>query len=866
MDRQMSEAFKSGLQAGLPGLSHSKATRPTILQTPRDVSRLIHSDEDSGCVLEEYAWIPPGLRPEQVYQFFSSLPEEKVPFLGSVGEQDRLKQLLQQLPPHDSEVQYCQVLDEEERKEQRLFNIQRMREAMGQGTALMVPHSALTLSCQQCSQVVGVGKIAVFTSRAGPQACWHPGCFVCTTCRELLVDLIYFYQERNVYCGRHHAELLKPRCAACDEIIFADECTEAEGRHWHTKHFCCQECACVLGGQRYVMKDGQPFCCFCFQTMCSDMCAACGKLIGIDQGQMMYAGQHWHANEICFSCAQCHTPLLGQPFLPCRDQIFCSKPCSSSPPGSTMGHSHRPDDAEASDSSDSAFQSGRSRDSRLSSAAMACKPVAKNPNIRQPCPSPQTMGLGFESSSEVDPETYSGGLDMLSLQMDTLSLASQPMGQSSGHTWTSDEDFGLCHDSADDDLNIDDEDRIIGDRPTASSHCSTASTEFGVETFDRVRRYNVGSETLFCLLAEEKGLTACGTTSGAASLCRALRQRWQSPESVDSPSLAAEFERTRLTSHDSVESLSLSTVTGLSGEGQSRRHEGLSKFSIPDLSKDSGMNGSEKMSNMGTLNSSIRGRSSDSLQSIGLPLPHQPSVSTPNESVVPIDSRSSGSTPLPLTEKQAKPGVATSRLGPIDHGISVVPTGHFYADVHIGDVESGRNDLPQSVRTPRRSIADLREEGVRPRRHRRHRSRRARSDNALHLTGRRPATARATERRLRHNHASLAHRSNEIDWHAMKPSSFAQGKACYPRAVSTFALQPEDYLRNDNDFIDTGWCSTCSSSYSSSDSEEEGFFLGEPIPRPPGPGQFAYSLPQSTRPCSTIGRQRSKRRKNCIIS
>lgn len=24
------------------------------------------SDDDSGCALEEYAWVPPGLRPEQV--------------------------------------------------------------------------------------------------------------------------------------------------------------------------------------------------------------------------------------------------------------------------------------------------------------------------------------------------------------------------------------------------------------------------------------------------------------------------------------------------------------------------------------------------------------------------------------------------------------------------------------------------------------------------------------------------------------------------------------------------------------------------------------------------------------------------------
>lgn len=31
------------------------------------------------------------------------------------------------------------------------------------------------------------------------------------------------------------------------KIIFADECTEAEGRYWHMKHFCCLECETVLG-------------------------------------------------------------------------------------------------------------------------------------------------------------------------------------------------------------------------------------------------------------------------------------------------------------------------------------------------------------------------------------------------------------------------------------------------------------------------------------------------------------------------------------------------------------------------------------------------------------------------------------------
>ena len=47
---------------------------------------------------------------------------------------------------------------------------------------------------------------------------WHPACFVCVTCEELLVDLTFCHQDDNIYCERHYAELIKPRCAACDEV------------------------------------------------------------------------------------------------------------------------------------------------------------------------------------------------------------------------------------------------------------------------------------------------------------------------------------------------------------------------------------------------------------------------------------------------------------------------------------------------------------------------------------------------------------------------------------------------------------------------------------------------------------------------
>lgn len=75
---------------------------------------------------------------------------------------------------------------------------------------------------------------------------------------------------------------------------------------------------------------------------------------GVDHAQMTYEGVHWHATDQCFCCAQCKTSLLGCPFLPKEGRIYCSKACSQG------------EDIHASDSSDSAFQSARSRESRRS--------------------------------------------------------------------------------------------------------------------------------------------------------------------------------------------------------------------------------------------------------------------------------------------------------------------------------------------------------------------------------------------------------------------------------------------------------------------------------------------------------------------
>lgn len=378
----------------------------TLNRLIHDAKRNSTSDDDSGCPLEEYTWVPPGLKPEQVHQYFSGLPEDKVPYLNSLGEKYRVRQLLQQLPPHDNEVRYCNVLSEEEKRELRMFSSQRKREALGRGSVRPLPLTMQGSICAKCQEMIPGGCMAVFASRAGHEKCWHPKCFTCLSCDELLVDLIYFYKDGFLYCGRHHAELIKPRCAACDEIIFADECTEAEGRSWHMKHFCCFECDKQLGGQRYIMKNGRPYCCVCFEQMFSEYCDTCGEHIGVDHGQMTHEGQHWHATEHCFKCHTCQKSLLGQPFLPKHGVIYCSAACSRA--GSMQTQTpRRPEDYLMQDSNEIRLGSPISHALQDNSVASIQEVLRQQYSLTDSLPSSdRDQGYATSSNSEV----YAPGL------------------------------------------------------------------------------------------------------------------------------------------------------------------------------------------------------------------------------------------------------------------------------------------------------------------------------------------------------------------------------------------------------------------------------------------------------------------------
>ena len=143
---------------------------------------------------------------------------------------------------------------------------------------------------------------------------------------------------------------------------------------------------------------------------------------------------------------------------------------------------------------------------------------------------------------------------------------------------------------------------------------------------------------------------------------------------------------------------------------------------MPDLSKDSGMNVSEKLSNMGTLNSSMQFRSAESVRSLLSAQQYQEMEGNLHPLSTPIRYRDLQAHERMHQSFDFDGGMAGSKL-PGAEGVRI---------------------QPMSERTRRR--ASSRDDNRRFRPHRSRRSRRSRSDNALHLAGEREALSQLKER------------------------------------------------------------------------------------------------------------------------
>ncbi|XP_068701888.1 testin-like [Montipora foliosa] len=281
---------------------------------------------------KQFAWCPTGLEDRLLMKYMEALPPQVEPKIGSDGAKYRRKQIMYQLPIHDHDENYCDNLTEPEKASMRQFCDDRNQNALGVGYVREKNNPVSKWVCYRCNGDISLGEVAVFASRAGENKCWHPGCFACIVCNNILVDLIYFYKDGGIYCGRHYAELFKPRCSACDELIYAEEhALEASGKNWHQNHLCCDHCDEPLSKESLKTVDGKPSCSHCYDKNNANMCDYCGKVIAPGtKDHVDVKGKHWH--EKCFVGSQLELDkrLPDQELFFNNDKTTCRPSCESS--------------------------------------------------------------------------------------------------------------------------------------------------------------------------------------------------------------------------------------------------------------------------------------------------------------------------------------------------------------------------------------------------------------------------------------------------------------------------------------------------------------------------------------------------------
>ena len=308
---------------------------------------------------------------------------------GSSAAQKRKEQLEFQLPKHDFSAKYCHNLSENEEAQLDQY-VQKIKRCFGQGEVNLTEDNKSTtlktagakcyqgietdqlpqpnystfpggiktssnmddavnnnlemanqfknltlqtseiLKCRGCGEEIGAGKMIVRAERLGSTAAWHPKCFSCKLCSQLLVDLIYFHHNNEIYCARDLALMMEiPRCHACDELILTNQFTFAENANYHLRHFACYHCDDELAGKKYIPdeKTNLPLCMVCYDQYFANKCNKCTLKIEPDENAVSYKDSHYHSQ--CFQCVVCLKSLIGGRFCVKHNSLLCSSECVS---------------------------------------------------------------------------------------------------------------------------------------------------------------------------------------------------------------------------------------------------------------------------------------------------------------------------------------------------------------------------------------------------------------------------------------------------------------------------------------------------------------------------------------------------------
>uniref|UniRef100_A0ACB8FIH8 Four and a half LIM domains protein 2 n=1 Tax=Sphaerodactylus townsendi TaxID=933632 RepID=A0ACB8FIH8_9SAUR len=149
--------------------------------------------------------------------------------------------------------------------------------------------------------------------------------FDCHYCKESLFGKKYILREENPYCIKCYESLYSNTCEECKKSIGCD-CKDLsyKDRHWHETCFHCFQCKNSLVDKPFAAKEEHLLCTECYSNEYSSKCSECKKTIMPGTRKMEYKGNSWH--ETCFICPRCQQPIGTKSFIPKDNQNFCV-PC-----------------------------------------------------------------------------------------------------------------------------------------------------------------------------------------------------------------------------------------------------------------------------------------------------------------------------------------------------------------------------------------------------------------------------------------------------------------------------------------------------------------------------------------------------------
>jgi hypothetical protein len=111
--------------------------------------------------------------------------------------------------------------------------------------------------CQKCGKTFLLGE----TISMYHYDFYHPDCFRCGNCRQLIVSQGFFRQEDGCfYCLNCHIEN-GPHCYICKEPFLTGEIrSQFNGKQFHKTSFLCQICRQTIEMKQFYNKNGKVVC------------------------------------------------------------------------------------------------------------------------------------------------------------------------------------------------------------------------------------------------------------------------------------------------------------------------------------------------------------------------------------------------------------------------------------------------------------------------------------------------------------------------------------------------------------------------------------------------------------------------------